>query len=612
MEMDKSKPGAAGTSIKPAVKAKPPMIEKVTQWLAAYRLPLAALMLAAAAVLGFFGNAKYFADAGQPSSFWDNIYYTVRMLNPASTPLQGTVNAELQVARILAAAAGLYIAAEALLSIFRDQVQRLRLRAMKDHIIICGLGQKGLLIADRYRTAGERVVIIDSNGENPLAGHCKDRGAIVLTGNAADPQLLRKARVHQAKSVISVCSNDSTNAEVALYARELVLDGEGGTLSCLAHIVDLQLWSFLREREIHMGIIDAFRLGFFNIYEGGARELLYEYPYDGVAGMETAPHLFVVGVGRMGESLVMNSARRWSNRGISDGKRLRITMVDPKAGNIKESLCLRYPQLEKACELLTLDMDIASPEFERGDFLFGEDGNCLAGIIYVCTGNESRALNAALKLSRRTAALKLPIIVRMNLDTGLAALLSLSGEGREGMGNLRVFPLLERTCTPEAIWGGSTYEILARAIHDDYLRNAVRRGETPQTNRSMLPWDELPANLKESNRNQAENIALKLKRFGYEFAMTGEWDQQPLKFPEDQVEEMAKMEHIRFVDERVRKGWKLGDVKDDVRKISPTLIPWEELSIEEKDKDRDPVRSIPEFLARAGYRIYRKGQTSGA
>jgi hypothetical protein len=75
---------------------------------------------------------------------------------------------------------------------------------------------------------------------------------------------------------------------------------------------------------------------------------------------------------------------------------------------------------------------------------------------------------------------------------------------------------------------------------------------------------------------------------------------------------MAKMEHIRFVDERVRKGWKLGDVKDDVRKISPTLIPWEELSIEEKDKDRDPVRSIPEFLARAGYRIYRKGQPSGA
>jgi hypothetical protein len=518
----------------------------------------------------------------------------------------------LQIARILAAAAGLYIAAEALLSIFRDQVQLLRLRTMKDHIIICGLGQKGLLIADRYRTGGERVVIIDSNEENPLAGHCKDRGAVVLTGNAADPQLLRKARVHKAKSVISVCGNDSTNAEVALYARELVSDGEGGTLSCLAHIVDLQLWSFLREREIRMGIIDAFRLGFFNIYEGGARELLYEYPYDGAGKMETAPHVFMVGIGRMGESLVVNAARRWSNRGFSDGKRLSITMVDPQAGNKKQSLCLRYPQLEKACELLTLDMDIGSPEFERGDFLFGKDRQCEASIIYVCTGNESLALNAALKLSRRTGALKVPIVVRMNLDTGLAALLSINVEGQAGMGNLHVFPLLEKTCTPEAIWGGSTYEILARAIHDDYLRNAVRRGETPETNRSVVPWDDLSANLKESNRNQAENIALKLNRFGYEFAMTADWDHPPLKFPEDEVEEMAKMEHTRFVDERIRKGWRLGDVKDDIRKISPTLIPWEELSQEEKDKDRDPVRSIPEFLARAGYQVYRKGQSPDA
>jgi hypothetical protein len=361
-----------------------------------------------------------------------------------------------------------------------------------------------------------------------------------------------------------------------------------------------------------MGIIDAFRLGFFNIYESGARELLYEYPYDGANKMETVPHIFVVGIGRMGESLVMNAARRWSNRGFSDGERLRITMVDPQAGNIKQSLCLRYPQMEKACELLTLDMDIASPEFERSDFLFGQDGRCQASIIYVCTGNESLALNAALKLSRRIGRLKLPIVVRMNVDTGLAALLSISGEGLQGMGNLKVFPLLEKTCTPESIWGGSTYEILARAIHDDYLRNAVRRGETPETNRSMVPWDQLSANLKESNRNQAENIALKLNRFGYEFAMTSDWDQMPLKFPDDEVEEMAKMEHTRFVDERIRKGWKYGDVKDDINKVSPTLIPWEDLSVDEKDKDRDPVRSIPEFLARAGYRVYSKGQSSGA
>ncbi|MHB8084822.1 MAG: NAD-binding protein [Dehalococcoidia bacterium] len=609
-QMDKSKPGAGGTNIKPAVKAKPPLIEKIVQWVVDYRLPLAGLMLAVAMVLGFIGHAKYFAAAGQPSSFWDNFYYTLRLLNPASTPLPGSVPAELQVARILAAAAALYIGFEALISIFRDQVQLLRLRGTKDHIIICGLGQKGLLLTDRYRAAGERVVVIESDSNNPMISHCKDQGAIVLMGKAANMQLLRKARVHFAKSIISVCGEDSTNAEVALYSRELVAEDTTRTLSCLAHIVDLQLWGFLREREIRMGIIDAFRLGFFNVYESGARELLYEYPFDRPGAKGEIPHIFVMCIGRMGESLVVNAARRWS-AGNDGAQRLRITMVDLKADTRKQSLCLRYPKLETACELTALDMDISSPEFERGDFLFEKDGRCRATIIYVCTGNESQALNAALMLNKKIGKLSVPVIVRMNMEMGLAALLSIEGDRQDNMGNLYVFPLLERTCTPESIWGGSTNEILARAIHDEYRSNAARRGETPETNRSMAHWDQLSANLKESSRSQAENIAVKLRQFGYDFAMSPEWEQQPIKFSDQDVEEMAKLEHTRFVEERLRKGWKPGPVKDDVKKISPTLIPWDDLSQEEKDKDRDPVRSIPEFLARAGYRVYQKGQPSG-
>ncbi len=611
METDGSEAGNKGKVLKPGKVAKPPLIEKITQWVVDYRLPLAALMLAVAMVLGFIGHAKYFAAAGQPNSFWDNFYYTLRLLNPASTPLPGSVPVELQIARILAAAAALYIAFEALISIFRDQVQLLRLRGMKDHIIICGLGQKGLLLADRYRVAGERLVVIESDANNPMITHCKDQGAIVLLGKAANIQLLRKARVHFAKSIISVCGEDSTNAEVALYSRELVAEDTTRTLSCLAHVVDLQLWSFLREREIRMGIIDAFRLGFFNIYESGARELLYEYPFDRPGANGEIPHIFVMGIGRMGESLVVNAARRWG-AGSDGSKRLRITMVDLKANIRKQSLCLRYPKLEKACELIALDMDIASPEFERGDFLFDKDGHCRAGTIYVCTGDESQALNAALMLNKRIGELSVPVVVRMNMDMGLAALISIGGDSQDNMGNLCVFPLLERTCTPESIWGGSTTEILARSIHDEYRRNAVRRGETPETNRSMVHWDQLSANLKESSRSQAENIATKLRQFGYDFAMSPEWEQQPIKFSDQNVEDMAKLEHTRFVEERLRKGWKSGPVKDDIKKISPTLIPWEDLSEEEKDKDRDPVRSIPEFLARAGYRVYRKGQASGA
>lgn len=609
MATDKGKSENKGHRLVNDAQVKAPLIERLIKWLADYRLPLAGVIFAMAIVLGYIGHLKYFAASGESSSFWDTLYYTIRLFNPVALPLPGPLNTELQIARYSAIVAGFYIAAEALLSIFRDQIQLLRVRMMKDHIIICGLGQKGLLLADSYRVLGERVVVIESDEKNEMIGHCKDRGAVVLIGNAADPQLLRKARAHRAKSVISVCGDDGTNAEVAVYVRQLVSGRQRRALSCLVHIVDLQLWSFLREREIRMGRLDTFRLGFFNVYESGARALLYEYPpFSNRVGRESSPHILVIGVGRMGEGLVVNAARRWRYGDNASGGRLRITLIDSKAGSKKESLYLRYPRLEEVCELLPLEMDISSPEFERGTFLFDQKGHCDIGIIYICLGDESAALTAALGLRQRLKPLEIPVVVRMNSDAGLTTLLGDSRDRDESIKTVHPFPLLKATCTPDLIWGGSTYEILARAIHEDYLRKAMKRGETPQTNRSMVAWEDLAESLRESNRNQAEHIAVKLQQFGYDFAMTTDWDPELLAFSPEEVEGMAQLEHKRFVDERLREGWRYGAQKDEARKISPGLIPYDELSEVEKDKDRNTVRGIPEFLAKAGYQVYRSKQ----
>jgi voltage-gated potassium channel Kch len=584
---------------------KPPIIEKVAQWLADYRLPLAAALLLASIVLGYIGHVKYFSATGESNTVWDDLYYTLRMVNPAATPLQGTLNIELQVARVLAAIATLYIAAEALLAIFRDQVQMLRLRAIKNHIVICGLGQKGLLLTDSYRALGANVVIIERNENNPFIGHCRDRGAIVLTGNASDPQLLRRAKVDKARHVISVCDSDGTNTEIALYVRQIVGGRKGNALSCLAHIVDLRLWSFLREREIRMGRIDTFRLSFFNIYDSGTRILLYKYrPFVSTGEQESNQHIIVIGVGRMGERLVVTAARMWKYS-KANGHRLRITLIDKNANCKKESMCLAYPELEKVCELLPVEMDVNSPEFERAPLLGDMNGWHDATKIYICLGDESIALATALKLQKQLKVPSIPMIVRMNTAAGLTTLLRHLKDDNNSTGEVHAFPLLDEACTPGLIWGGSTYEILARAIHDDYIRNAMSRGETPVTNRSMVPWEDLPEALRESNRNQAEHISEKLHTLGYDFVMTSDWDPQIIKFSNDEIEQMARMEHTRFVNERLRAGWKYGTPKDDEKKISPTLILYNQLSEEEKDKDRTTVTGIPEFLSKAGFQVYR-------
>jgi ppGpp synthetase/RelA/SpoT-type nucleotidyltranferase len=146
-------------------------------------------------------------------------------------------------------------------------------------------------------------------------------------------------------------------------------------------------------------------------------------------------------------------------------------------------------------------------------------------------------------------------------------------------------------------------EILGKAIHDQYLE---KRKTTPQQKvASLAPWKELPENLKESNRLQADQISEKLMLIGYGIRKPLGKKARIVKFKRMEIEIMAEREHARWVIERLRDGWTYGPKKDVEKKISPYLAGWAALSEEIKDYDRDTVKRIPEFLAQVGWEVYR-------
>jgi len=69
---------------------------------------------------------------------------------------------------------------------------------------------------------------------------------------------------------------------------------------------------------------------------------------------------------------------------------------------------------------------------------------------------------------------------------------------------------------------------------------------------------------------------------------------------------LARMEHLRWVEDRLRQGWYLGPRRDVAGKRSPYLVPWDELSEEVRDLDRDSVRAIPRLVAELGLSIVRR------
>ena len=75
------------------------------------------------------------------------------------------------------------------------------------------------------------------------------------------------------------------------------------------------------------------------------------------------------------------------------------------------------------------------------------------------------------------------------------------------------------------------------------------------------------------------------------------------EFPPELVEFMAELEHEDWMRERLSRGWKLGE-RNAEKKTSPYLVPYDQLSEEIKDYDRDAIRNIPALVERSGMAVY--------
>jgi len=72
------------------------------------------------------------------------------------------------------------------------------------------------------------------------------------------------------------------------------------------------------------------------------------------------------------------------------------------------------------------------------------------------------------------------------------------------------------------------------------------------------------------------------------------------------VEELAKNVHEVWAQNRLSQGWTFGPERDDNLKTHPSLIPYEELSEQEKQYDRDTATETLKFILKQGFSITRR------
>ena len=521
----------------------------------ASRWPVVGLLALTALVLGYIGWFEYWAARPETKSIWDLLYLDVQLFFLQSGAVPGPMPVALEIARFLAFSVAAFAAIKGVALLARDRVAALRRRFLRGHTVIVGLGEKGRLLAETLRAEGTDVVVIETDPGEDSIPEVRALGVDVIVGNGTEPSTLAAAGVERAAHLLAMTGSDATNAEVATRAQPLVADRSGAALVCIAHVVDPELSAVLRREQLSCGWAQTFRLDFFNVPEAGARLVLELAPPD---HRRAEPQVLVIGDGPLATQVAAHAKRVLEGRGhvyAADAT----DRIDPS------------------------EMDA----------------------IYVCPTDESSAVSTALELRHALRDREVPIVAGLRRLGGLAELLERSGTHAH-RGELHAVAVIEETCRPEIVLGG-TFEVLARAIHEEYVRSRARDGVGPGEEPSTRPWNDLPETLRESNRDQAAHIGVKLEAIGCAL-VPAERDPDTASFAleESEIEQLAVLEHDRWVAERRRNGWTLAPGERDAeRKTTPHLVSWDELTDEIREYDRAAVRAIPQFLARAGYRIER-------
>ena len=558
------------------------------RWWLRNRAVVAATAAVATLVLGLWGFSESVDTRGRGvGGLADRVYRTIGLFGFAGSPEH--LNWQLQVARVLAPVVVGYAALSALIALFRQQAQLARVRLFaRRHVVVCGLGERGFLLATGLREAQLFVVVVERDAANRFLAGLRERGIPVIVGDARDPEVLAQARCDRARHIVCCAASDATNLDV---------------LAACADLADRRGW---RPATVHVLLeSSALRSRLRRLAVGGRGRRDLRVDFAGLSDLSAKALLgasvdhFDPGAGPC--SIIVNATTETGRQtalaavrlAMAAGPAIRLVLIGPAADRDRQRLVADAPWVAVSARVEALVWDAAAdattPEALPRD----------TTVAFVCDADEALGLAQGVAL---TDHLRDAVVVVDVDDERVPRSLD-----RVGLELARVRPVgsAARVLGPALLLDTVT-EVLARARHETYVRLERSRGGTPDTNPSLVAWDDLPESLKEANRRYADSVGNKLAALGARIVPLGPTDPLPgpMTLPEPLIESMAREEHDRWMNDLRADGWRpTTGAKDPEQKVHPLLVPWAELDEREQEKDRDSVLRLPELLAAAGYAI---------
>jgi len=490
-----------------------------------------------------------------------SVYQAAQLFTISSGAISGTLPWTLEAARWLAPIATLgaiLVAAQAFFYAFQA---RLKSWLYRDHTILCGVGDRGLAIASRLKGQGKQVIVIDTNEESINAKKIRTFGIPLFIGDALDDKIIRIAGAKRANRVIATCGSDEVNLRIAGN-----LEGKTGA-EIIAAIEKPSLRILFRDRLGAGKNRQSVRMVGFQFR--AAKRIFYSLAESlctqlGLA--EKGLHVFLEIKSDLLEDFVRAAVLILQ---ISGRKKPTFT-VHTKDQTTKDTFLSRYPGVSLVADLHWVSscpsQSAAPAVFDVAIFCCEDD----------MTTFERAELFSSLSLCpppNICACLQKPANLNFFQATGFSV-----------RGDFQIIDLVDFSLGGRDPLDGHL-ENKAIQLHHEYVER--ERQKDPSWDRLPTDWRYLDEGYRESNRLQAANLELT------QIA----WKACPKDRQGKLLEQLTQAEHMRWMADKVMHGWRWSgsldpSSRDEKRRLHHLLVPFEELTEEEKHKDFLPLKNV--------------------
>jgi len=548
-----------------------------------------------------------------------------------------------------------------ILSVLKSSYFLSRVRSMKGHTILCGFGEVGEAFARNFPDK-KNLVIIEKDGSKENLSRLGKEGVKIVEANALDVTILSRIGIEHARSFTALTGNDFDNLTLINSILELIekLNKGGNTIALSANIGSRNLKAAImeewkKERSRHSSELretleeireaaDSIRSGggfqnageeltnrynrlktkllnydpraddsksirgevkLFNINELAAKYIFRNYPPDyfrPVTGLDDPPVKVVfLGYSKVGEELLKLCMK---NCHYINRKKTIIYLFSPEAELIRARMKSVFRNVEILLDVRIFDIN----PHHLTHKLLAENEIWMIDVIYVCSEEDQFQASYASR-ARELFGGTVPVIRPFYQSRFWST--------EEKSVSPFTFNILDKVSVTDDILNESL-DKKAMAFHNRWLKRAISNylgklesclangSEIKEPKPTMLPWHMLSEETREDNRSVVDFISTKLRTVNQlpKYTAGDKEEGKEINFDfladEIKVEQLAEMEHRRWMATQLLNGWEPGKDRDPLARQHESLKDYELLDEGTKDYDRQQIRDIEEIIKETG------------